>query len=130
MHGAHPARLAFKLRDLSLFLPLSFLLLLLRSYVLASRPFPLSLSLSKRRRATSLSSSFPPTSPNLLLLFPFYFSPRSGGAIRTRTCFLALARGALWEKPILWLGHGPNCLHELTEIPPNFRPPRKGISSY
>lgn len=46
MHGAHPARLAFKLRDLSLFLPLSFLLLLLRSYVLASRPFPLSLSLS------------------------------------------------------------------------------------
>lgn len=80
MHGAHPARLAFKLRDLSLFLPLSFLLLLLRSY--ASRPFPLSLSLSLNvveqppfravfhlRHRTSSSSFF-------LLSFLFFSSQR------------------------------------------------------
>lgn len=54
MHGAHPARLAFKLRDLSLFL--------LRTFLppspsrIADRS--LSLSLAKRRRATPFPTVF------------------------------------------------------------------------
>lgn len=111
MHGAHPARLAFKLSATSS-------LFLLRTFLPPSpssfshwRPFPLFLSLSRRRATPFQQFSSYVTEPRVLLLLllfpsPFYFSPRSG-VIRKRTCLRALARGG---KTDTRAGSRANCL--------------------
>lgn len=112
MHGAHPARLAFKLRDLSLFL--------LRTFLppspsrIADRSLSLFLSLNVVEQPPFQQFSSYVTEPRVLLLHllfpsPFYFSPRSG-VIRKRTCLRALARGGLMGKTDTTAGSRANCL--------------------
>ena len=132
MHGAHPGRLAFKLRDLCLLL-----LSLVRSSapsfsvfffaVLATRAFPFSLA-KCRRTAPVLHFFSYVTEPHvpllllllLLLLAATFFSSLLFSPLlfylfsqrrdkRTRTCFRALARGTLSpsERNRHRLGHGP-----------------------